>query len=383
MAQKMKIALTLLSGLSYGGVTYFRNLIPALAAVDKRNEYHLFIPAGHPLCDQVRQANFVFHQIRFNARLALLRHLWEQLVLPGELEKIGADILFTAKNAAVFGARCTLITSIRNMEPLCFQRYRNDWRLDFFSWFRRLNTVLSIRRADVIVAVSQAVKKRVVEVAPGAARKTFVVYNGRPEPEPAPVNPGLADDQRYILTASKFVAYANQLNLVKGYKLLCDADPAAPRLVMAGGVLDQGYFRRVRSFIRRNGLQNKVVCTGLLRHEELAALYARAEAFVFPSTLEACPQTLLEAMANRLPIAASFSPPMPEICFQAAVYFVPDNPPDIAAKLKSVLQDQTLRSRLKDAAFRRAASFSWKTTAVELIRIFQDTLEQKKGAVSR
>ncbi len=379
----MKIALTLLSGLSYGGVTYFRNLIPALAAMDKRNEYHLFIPAGHPLQQAVRQDNFIFHEIRFNAGFSFMRHFWEQIILPRELRSIGADILFTAKNAAVFGARCTLITSIRNMEPLCFQRYRNDWRLDFFSWFRRLNTVLSIKRADVIVAVSQAVKKRVIEVVPGAARKTFVVYNGRPEPEPAPASPVPADDQRYILSASKFVAYANQLNLVKGYKLLCDADPAAPRLVMAGGVLDKGYFRRVRSFIRRNGLQDKVVCPGLLRHEELAALYAGADAFVFPSTLEACPQTLLEAMANRLPIAASFSPPMPEICVQAAVYFVPDNPADIAAKLKSVVQDQTLRNRLKDAAFRRAASFSWKSTAAELIGIFQDTQDNKKGAAPR
>ena len=38
----MKIGLSTLSGVSYGGITFFSNLIPALERIDKSNDYIIF-----------------------------------------------------------------------------------------------------------------------------------------------------------------------------------------------------------------------------------------------------------------------------------------------------------------------------------------------------
>ena len=57
MVKKMKIALSILSGISYGGPTYFKNIIPALAAVDRINEYHIFIQKNSPVKNFVNQNN--------------------------------------------------------------------------------------------------------------------------------------------------------------------------------------------------------------------------------------------------------------------------------------------------------------------------------------
>jgi len=373
----MKIAFTLLSGVSYGGVTYFNNLIPALAAVDVKNEYHLFVAQGHPLIKSVGQNNFVFHECVKNNPSTLERFLWEQLVLPWQLMKYKIDVLFTAKNLNVFLASCKTVISLRNMEPLAYSEYDNDWKLNVILWFKWQLTKWSVRKADHIVAVSQAVKDRIIKKIPGVAGKITVVYNGNPvqeNPKSEIQNPKQIqnfNDQKFILTASKFVAYANQLNLLKGYAELVERRPETPPLWLAGGVHDKKYFEKVQRFVEDNKLGERVKFLGLVPHGQLLEFMRQAQALVFPSTLESCPHTLIEAMACGAPIATSHTPPMPEICENAALYFDPNNSNDIADKIERVLSDGALREQLTQAGPFRAQFFTWEKTAEGLVEVFR------------
>ncbi len=368
----MKIAMTLLSGVGYGGLTYFNNLVPALAAADQENEYHLFVPMAHPLVRETRQKNFIFHERIGNNRSAIKRLLWEQLVLPRELKKYKIDILFTAKNLNVFLARCKTVISIRNMEPLVYRVYDNDWKLSILLWLKWQLTKWSVHKASQVVAVSQAVKDRLIEKFPDVGKKVSVVYNGNPVSQAVET----ADKSvsaillPFLLTASKFVAYANQLNLLKGYALLVEKNPDMPPLWFVGGVHDKKYFQKVQKFVSDKQLENRVKFLGLVAHDQLLKLMRKAQAFVFPSTLEACPHTLIEAMACGVPIATSNTPPMPEICADAAIYFDPHNSDDIAKKMQSVMSDRALRERLAQDGPKRSQLFTWENTAKSLIKIF-------------
>ena len=143
-----------------------------------------------------------------------------------------------------------------------------------------------------------------------------------------------------------------------------------PPLYLAGGVLDKIYYRKIKNFINANKLTKKIKFLGLIPHESLVKLYSRATAFLFPSTLEACPQTLIEAMACGVPIAASNVPPMPEICENAAIYFDPFDKNDIAEKINLIITDENLQSRLKKTSLERAHFFDWEKTALNLIKVF-------------
>jgi len=372
MAKKIKIAISLLSGVGYGSVTYFQNLIPALAEVDKNNEYHIFIQRDNPLLKLINQENFIFHRFLLNARFSFIRHFWEQIIMPIELKKLKIDIMFTAKNANILLAPCKTVTSIRNMEPLCYRKYKNDWKLNFFSYFRYLITKISVKKAHRIVAVSGFVKSCLEERFPEAAHKIDVVYNGNPAMDQ--INKSNLDrgNGRFLLSASKFVAYANQFNLVQGYFELFKENKDLPSLWIAGGVLDKHYFKMIMKFIKENDLENKVIILGLVSHERLKQLYANALAFLFPSTLEACPQTLIEVMTYGIPIAAANVPPMPEICENAALYFEPYNKKDISDKIKQILTNKDLRNSLKEASLMRCKFFSWQKTARQLEGLFSN-----------
>jgi len=91
--------------------------------------------------------------------------------------------------------------------------------------------------------------------------------------------------------------------------------------------------------------------------------------YVYPSILESCGKTLIEAMGCGASIAVSNIDPMPEMCADAAIYFNPDDPDDIAEKMLKVLQSDKLRTGLSTKALKRAAYFSWEKTAKEMLDV--------------
>ncbi|MBI4142355.1 glycosyltransferase family 4 protein [Candidatus Uhrbacteria bacterium] len=365
----MRIALTLLSGLGYGGATYFRNVLPALADVDVQNEYHCFVPEGHPLMAGLRQPNVVFHEVMRSQTSALERLRYEQIALPRELRRLRADLLYTAKNIAVFRAPCPQVIAIRNMEPFRYREFENAWRLDAQSRIKWELTKRSINLAAGIVAVSQAVRDAIIERFPNATGKVSVVYNGNPIGQVFSVR-GQVSAQSYLLTASKFVAYANQLALVEGYARLVAKRSDVPTLWFAGGIHDQRYYDRVRDRVAVLGLGDRVRFLGLVPQGKLHDLMRYSTAFLFPSMLESCPHTLLEAMACGVPIATSDVPPMPEICGDAAIYFNPRNAEEIATTIAHVFDDAALCERLVAAGSERVKQFTWEKTACGLLEAF-------------
>ena len=98
---------------------------------------------------------------------------------------------------------------------------------------------------------------------------------------------------------------------------------------------------------------------GFVQHDELPALLASADLFVFASSCENMPNTLVEAMAAGLPIACSDRGPMPEILQEAGVYFDPEDVPSIADAVARIVSDAELRTRIAQRARRLSEQYSW------------------------
>ncbi len=105
--------------------------------------------------------------------------------------------------------------------------------------------------------------------------------------------------------------------------------------------------------------------------EDVRALYDSATALVFPSLGEGFGLPLIEAMARGLPAAVSGVSALPEIGGDAALYFDPENAAEIAASISSLLGDESLRGRLREAGRRRAADFDWAKTAEQTLAFYR------------
>jgi glycosyltransferase involved in cell wall biosynthesis len=114
---------------------------------------------------------------------------------------------------------------------------------------------------------------------------------------------------------------------------------------------------------------------GYLPEDDVRSLYRAASVFVFPSLCEGFGLPLLEAMACGLPVAASGVSALPEVGGDAAVYFQPEDPEDMAAKIMLLLEDAGLRESLKAKGRERAKIFTWEKTAEETLNFYRAIAE--------
>jgi glycosyltransferase involved in cell wall biosynthesis len=156
------------------------------------------------------------------------------------------------------------------------------------------NAVL-LDRADALVVPTRAVLRRVeLPVDPGVLSviPTGVAHRA------VPVGAAAEFRARCGLGTDPVVLFVGRVNREKGIGLLLgafaqlrEAIPAA-RLVLAGAVYDQGW---LRALLAAPGLEGRVVCTGELPGSDVAAAYAAADVFAFPSLTDTQGLVLQEA----------------------------------------------------------------------------------------
>ncbi len=128
-------------------------------------------------------------------------------------------------------------------------------------------------------------------------------------------------------------------------------------------------FARHRDDVERLGLASSIVLTGRVADADLPHLYAGAAACVYPTLYEGFGFPLLEAMTCGVPVACSRRASLPEIGGDAARYFDPESPEDMARALEDVTSNRALRAQLVEAGRRRASDFSVRATADNLARV--------------
>ncbi len=129
--------------------------------------------------------------------------------------------------------------------------------------------------------------------------------------------------------------------------------------------------------IRRRHIPG-VHLAGVKLGPELAAAYASADLFVFPSSTETFGNVLLEAMASGLPTVVAAAGGVLEFATHGrnAWLVEPDSAEALAAGLDRLVHDPELRRRLACGALQTAASRSWDV-------IYDGLVEEYRMAVRR
>ena len=171
-----------------------------------------------------------------------------------------------------------------------------------------------------------------------------------------------------VLSVGVLQTRKNTLNALRALELL----PERYRMVLVGG---EGYgSEAIHEFLRRTALGARVRRLGHVPSTELSALYQAASVLLFPSFEEGFGLPVLEAMANRLTVAAARTSSLPEVGGDAALYVDPRDPHDIAEKVRQAVEDLPLREKLIRRGFARAREFSWRRTAEATLQVYEEVL---------
>jgi glycosyltransferase involved in cell wall biosynthesis len=179
-----------------------------------------------------------------------------------------------------------------------------------------------------------------------------------------------------FLCAANWIPRKGILELLDAFGRL-EADSAT--LHLAGDDhADPAYARRVRRRLAQPDLAARVVVHGAVSREQVAGLYASADAFVLPAFREPYGTVWGEAMAFGLPVVGWRAGNLPYLADDGreAVLVPPGDLDGLAGALEAVATDAPLRKRLGEAARRRAAARpTWDESAALFFAAIGDALE--------
>lgn len=123
------------------------------------------------------------------------------------------------------------------------------------------------------------------------------------------------------------------------------------------------------------------VFTGYLAGEDLAAAYASADAFAFPSTTETLGLVALESMASEVPVVGARAGGIPFVIEDGVTGFLvePGDTAGYADRLRRLLLEPGLKQRMGAAARADALTHSWRASTESLVESYELAVERHAG----
>jgi glycosyltransferase involved in cell wall biosynthesis len=128
--------------------------------------------------------------------------------------------------------------------------------------------------------------------------------------------------------------------------------------------------RGVHGYKSGDALPSWLRHAGFVSDAELAALYARATALVFPSLYEGFGLPVLEAMTAGGTVICSDASTMPEVGGDAVLYFNPRDAGALVTQIRALTDTTTLRRSLVQAGAVQSMKYSWAQSARGTLEAF-------------
>jgi len=220
------------------------------------------------------------------------------------------------------------------------------------------------RRAGRVATVSRFSRSEMAELF-GPRDDVIVLPEGVDHVRGATADPSILDrhglrQRPYVLAVSSQSPHKNFSAVVAAVQSIGDAPFD---VVVAGG-------QNPKVFGGGAPLPDFVRYVGYVSDAELVALYRNAACFLFPSRYEGYGLPPVEAMACGCPVLAARAASMPEVLGEAAIYFDPGDPAELAARLTDLMADASERERRKQLGLIHVEGLKWEVAARCLLNSF-------------
>lgn len=359
-------------GARQGGLgRYIEQLILNLEKIDKENQYIILLRLENYPLYQPKNPNFQ------KIMVDIPWYGWkEQFFLPKIIKKLKADLVhFPHWNVPLF-FNGNFVVTIHDLLLLHYPSRRASTLSPLLYWMKNQIFLLvlkhAVKTARQIITVSEFSKKDLMETLKIKSEKIIVTLLSPFE------NHAFTDTdltKKYNITKPYWlyvgVAYPhkNLEALLSAWEIFYKQYSCNYQLVLAG---NKNYFyERLEKIIKEKNIKN-VILTDFVPDTELPNLYKKAALYVFPSLYEGFGLPPLEAMQYNLPVISSERTCLPEILGDAALYFDPTSPDEIAQTAHLVLSDKNTSEKLQKNGQKILQKYSWKTVAEKTLKNFQN-----------
>ena len=356
---------------------YSLNLVNELVRLDKNIQYVLYIdePDGEGVLPDLP-----------NVTVRLLSSwgypFFENLSLPFAVMKDELDILHCLGNTApiFLPSNVQLVISIMDVMflkndsflPIPKTYYQKLGRL-----YRSILVPFAARYCNKIITISEFSRNDILRNIQGIVEKDVSVAHISCDPlfinfsaKNVTLNNQLINATKvpFVLCLGAEDPRKNTLRLIRSYLSLVKINAINENLLICG----YANWEKSESFkaVKDAKAENRITFLKFVTIVELATLYRKATAFVYPSLYEGFGIPVLEAFSSGCPVIASNLTSIPEVAGDAAIYFDPLNEGNIAQALHLMLSSASLRNKMKERGFERIKKFNWVETARKTLCVY-------------
>lgn len=361
-------------GSQHGGIgRYVFELLSHLLRIDGENEYVAFYnrDAQEAVIKLSGHKNVKFVPVN-------IRHysFGEQTSFLRTLNKYKLDLAhFPNFNVPLFYNRPFIVT-IHDLVHHKISGHKKSHSLHFFAYKKIIES--AARRAVKIITVSEFSKLDIIKVLGQPAEKIGVTYEGAnistsvPETKVNEMKKAFLLSRPYFLFIGVLERKKNLVNLTRGFDEFIFKHGLDMDLVVVGRA--DKHYPEIKHKAMDIKARDRLVFTDQVDNEQLTALYKGAYAYVSASLHEGFGLPGVEAMQFGLPLIVSNTSVFNEVYDNAAVYFNPLDPSDIAEKLYLLGHDKNFYAQVAKNSAVRGKLFDWNNTAQHTLEIYKQAV---------
>ncbi|MGE6397494.1 glycosyltransferase [Chryseobacterium scophthalmum] len=291
---------------------------------------------------------------------------WQYKKLPIEAKNQNIDILLNTDAGTVcrFKPSVTMSRDMLSYEKGEMKRFgfsKQRIRLELL----KLVQNNSLKKSTAAIFLTQYASK-VIQQSSGKISNVKIIPHGVSNNFRVLTNNGFWNEEKKeikCIYVSNVELYKHQWNVAlaiqniknKGYNISID-------FIGGGAGKAQLKFDKTIKTINNN---EYLVQHDFVVHSKLPQLIQEKDIFIFASSCENMPNTLIEGMSSGLPIACSNRGPMPEVLQDGGVYFNPENVEEIENAIMNIITNSIDRMRISKRALELSDFYSWKRCSKE------------------
>jgi glycosyltransferase involved in cell wall biosynthesis len=289
------------------------------------------------------------------------------------------DLLYNLTcRGSVHGPDFPIITFLPDIQHKYYPQFFSTVDLGY----RNAHYPQAIHSSTVLITPSNYSKLTIIKNFPIREENVKVVHHGLHPiffegADPGPATTDLpAGIGRYLFYPANSWRHKNHQGLLDALLMLKEQSGIEIPLILTGQLFcgEHNHFDIVREMHLR-GLESQVFHLGLVPIATVKQLYVNSAALIFPSFFEGFGLPLAEAMSCGCAIIASRRSSIPEIAGKAALYFNPDDPSDIAEKIRHFVNNPGGAQRRVQIGKQRANLFVARKVAEEHLSVFQQAYQ--------
>ena len=354
---------------------YTEKLIENLQEIDKENNYCIFLTQENWQYLKLKNPNFkkILADIKWYS-------LEEQLKMAGIFNAQNLDLLHVPHFNVPILYRKKFVVTIHDLIHHNFSQESTTTRNPLVFKVKRaaykLNISHAVKKSAHIVTPSNFVKEDIIKTFDVPEEKISVIYEAAEEEyfsakkAPFKLLQKYKINEPFVIYVGNSYPHKNLNNLLKAVKSLDIRYLPEIKLVIVSS--RDVFSKRLELTIKELGLEKYVTLTGYISAKELAAIFKRSLAYVFPSLSEGFGIPGLNAMAAQIPLVCSNIPTLKEIYKYAGYYFNPNDVEQIKGKLREVIIKPQLAKYLIQKGSIRVKQFSWTKMAKDTLLVYKN-----------